>query len=976
MQRLILGFFFFLAMPGLPRQDIMICGTTAEKWKEELHLHRQVLRKREASIKAGVHRAQRPGAARDIGNIVVLEDADGVVSRRNSFNLDRKTITFLPVTAIANRYRFQTGDNTYDPAAAASGSLLPLRDDDSGAVSMPFAFPFFGVSYQQVFVNSDGNLTFTAGDDSSTERSVGRMVAGPPRISALFRDLDPSRSAQGVRVLSESSRFAVSWVQVPEYADSGSGLPQTFQVRLFPDGRIELAYGGIQTAEAVVGIAPGGLRGSSSIVSFLAGSSAEYSAAVAERFTDTQEVDIATAAQKFYETHDDAYDYLVFYNSRDLNIAAESGAVAFEVTLRNSRSGYGRGPVDVGREFGSASRLQAIMNMGSLTQYPLDPNGRIPARPTTGDTPLTVLGHESGHLFLAYASVRDPSNSSARPMLGAQNAHWRFTFNSEASLLEGNRIGDNGPNADPRFTTVAATEAYAPLDQYLMGFRAPEEVAPTFLVANSALDFPVNRPPRVGVSFNGERRNVEVQELIQVEGRRTPDHTVSQRRFRFALVLIVPQGREPAATELQQLETYRTGFESFYARAASDRASADTSLRRSLQLSTFPAAGVIEGGSGSGSVSIASPAATSLSVVLRAKEGLVTVPASVTIPAGSTTAGFTIAGLRTGVDEISAEPADSRYDTAYSKLQVAPVSAVRLSAISGDKQNRSPGMPMRDPIVVRVSDLNNLPYPGARLRASASVGGSVTPDVAVSGANGTVSFRWTPGQGTNPQLRVFLDGTPESSGILVTGSEVIVVNAASYTPGLAPGAIGTIYGAYLPGVRPTTAILPWPETLAGVQVRLNDRPAALLYVSDTQINFLAPTDLPVGTVDLVISSPAGSSPRIQVAVTAVAPGIFFDPVTGFGAILNAGTAQTTFQRPAPRGGFVEIYCTGLGAQPGAAQVLIGPIAARVTYSGLTPGYLGLYQVNIQIPDSVTTGISTLAIVMNGIRSNDVRIATQ
>ena len=59
-----------------------------------------------------------------------------------------------------------------------------------------------------------------------------------------------------------------------------------------------------------------------------------------------------------------------------------------------------------------------MLNMGQLTQYPRDPNAFVPLRGGSHDTPLTVIGHEAGHLFLALASIADPNDPSARPMLG------------------------------------------------------------------------------------------------------------------------------------------------------------------------------------------------------------------------------------------------------------------------------------------------------------------------------------------------------------------------------------------------------------------------------------------------------------------------------------------------------------------------------------------------------------------------------
>ena len=155
-------------------------------------------------------------------------------------------------------------------------------------------------------------------------------------------------------------------------------------------------------------------------------------------------------------------------------IPAGSSALAWEMTVRNDRTGYGDILVDDGKEYGSASRLQAVMNMGPLGQYPADTSGKVGGRgQVTGDTPLTILAHEAGHLFLAYVSVRDPENAAALPMLNNVNfAHWSFYFNSDASYLEGNRIRDDGSGVSPRFRTTATVQSFSELDQYLMGFRS------------------------------------------------------------------------------------------------------------------------------------------------------------------------------------------------------------------------------------------------------------------------------------------------------------------------------------------------------------------------------------------------------------------------------------------------------------------------------------------------------------------------
>ena len=138
-------------------------------------------------------------------------------------------------------------------------------------------------------------------------------------------------------------------------------------------------------SSAVVGIAPGSAQPGTSVVSFHNDASAEYSAAVVERFGNTQEIDIVTVAQKFYETHEDAYDYLVIYNN--MGIGASAGALAYEATVRSSATGYGVPPSDYGAQYGSAARLRSVMNMGDaehttrwipMRWWPCGPRRRIP----------------------------------------------------------------------------------------------------------------------------------------------------------------------------------------------------------------------------------------------------------------------------------------------------------------------------------------------------------------------------------------------------------------------------------------------------------------------------------------------------------------------------------------------------------------------------------------------------------------------
>jgi hypothetical protein len=702
---------------SLPARTVpVLCGTERGNVREELFLHARSMAARK---KLGLKAAAGP-SGKDFGNIAVMYDSGGVVSRRNPFNLSSKGITFTTAAGFT-RYRFEVVDSSFDELASSGGAQLELDDDDSQRVDLPFAFPFFGRTWTEVWINSDGNVTFGEGDSQPVTKTIGLLSGGPPRIAPVFADLDPSRTVGGVRFYADPTKAIVTWFEVPEFGVSSR--TNTMQLRIFPDGRIEMAYPSVSVGNGVTGISPGGAAGTTELVSFLQGSTAEYTAAVAERFTSVEALDTVLLAQRFYETHDDAYDYLAVYNN--MGIFARSASVATELTVRSTwRAGFGDTVVDAGRQYGSANRLQAMLTMGPLSNYSPDPYGPVPLRGSTGDTPLSILAHEVGHLFLALASIRDEANAQARPMLTSDLAHWSAVFNAEASFIEGNRIEDKGENVTPRFESVATVERYSPLDQYLMGFRAPEEVPGTFLVRRSSRS--ANALPQKGVTFHGERQNIAVEDVIAAEGRRSPDHTVAQRRFRLAVILVVREGTEPTQAELAQLEQLRSEFEGYYRKAADDRASMETSLKRNLHLSLWPAAGVVEGTSVQATVSIDRARESDLTVAIRNSTGNASLTDYVVIPAGSREAAVSIQGLAAGVDEIVAEPDDGSYYATEAKVQVSLLSNVRLEVISAEPAA----------IQIRATDVNLIPYPGMRLTVAANSGTVNVGDSVVTGADG------------------------------------------------------------------------------------------------------------------------------------------------------------------------------------------------------------------------------------------------
>jgi hypothetical protein len=334
-------------------------------------------------------------------------------------------------------------------------------------VSLPFAFRFFGQSYSEVFVNSDGNLTFGSGDSASTARSVGRLVSGAPRIAPLFADLDPSTSGS-VSTLSQGDRFTVAWTDVPQFERTDKS---SFQVTLHSDGRIEFAYGtnvSAFIAEGVVGIAPGGEKGGLTATDLSAATNVTFGGAVVESFRETPDIDTVATARKFYATHPDDYQGLVVFTSTRLT---PQGVFAYEMTIKNQDRGIGDQIYDRSASYGSGGRLESFAMMDNVSKYPDDPELRFLGE----DSALAVVAHEAGHRWLARALFRS-SGANSTALLGRDQVHWSFFMDSDGSHLEGNDIEDAGGG---QFRTAAAGVRYGPLDQYLMGIRRPPRCRPS-----------------------------------------------------------------------------------------------------------------------------------------------------------------------------------------------------------------------------------------------------------------------------------------------------------------------------------------------------------------------------------------------------------------------------------------------------------------------------------------------------------------
>ena len=265
------------------------------------------------------------------------------------------------------------------------------------------------------------------------------------------------------------------------------------------------------------------------------------------------------------------------------------------------------------------------------------------------------------------------------------------------------------------------------------------------------------------------------------------------------------------------------------------------------------------------------------------------------------------------------------------------------------------------------------------------------------------------------------------------GAAVVVspgVNAATFVHDPTLGGLGSFFGSF-PNVPFLVAGgIPLPREVGPVQVEFfpaagsasmvtNGRKgqaggvlAPLLFVTNNQINLQIPweVDATMGPVTVVVTVDGVSSDPVEVPLSPAAPGVFtFDSGPGRAVAINnadgtvaqpegslAGAGIST--KPVTAGDVLIILATGLGPVTPTAEtgehsldeqgafvqrdttfqpkVFIGGVEAQVLFSGLSPEFVGVYQVNVFVPGGVEPGDTvSLVIEVNGVRSReDVTIA--
>ena len=315
--------------------------------------------------------------------------------------------------------------------------------------------------------------------------------------------------------------------------------------------------------------------------------------------------------------------------------------------------------------------------------------------------------------------------------------------------------------------------------------------------------------------------------------------------------------------------------------------------------------------------------------------------------------------------------------------------------------------PVGWPVGFAVSLLTNCgPAPAnGQVIASFSNGDPSQTLAPVAGSPGVYSGTWTP-RGVSPQVTLSVTATALNlyATVNITGqatANAVPILAPNSTlhifnprigGGLAPGTIVQIYGSSLATQTTQSSAIPLSTALGGTTVLIGGIAAPLYYVSPGQINAQIPFELISGNqyqVQVVSNGTLSTPDSIQ--VVSVSPGIAAFPTGLAIAQRYPDYSLVTEASPARPGDHIVLYLAGLGttgvpvgsgvaspSSPLVGQVLTTALTLNgqlspVEFSGLTPGAVGLYQINFQVPAGTPDGDLTLVVSQGGVTSNVVTL---
>lgn len=228
--------------------------------------------------------------------------------------------------------------------------------------------------------------------------------------------------------------------------------------------------------------------------------------------------------------------------------------------------------------------------------------------------------------------------------------------------------------------------------------------------------------------------------------------------------------------------------------------------------------------------------------------------------------------------------------------------------------------------------------------------------------------------------------TPAPRVPAINAGGVITAGSFGGSTTVTPGSWIEIYGQYLAGSTRTWASSDFngsnaPTSLASTSVSIGGKPAYVAYVSTGQVNVQVPSDITAGTQQLILKTASGTSAAYNLTI-GPAPSVYAPSVVNIGGkqyvgalfansstwVLPSSNSTGLTSKPASPGDTITLYGVGFGtvtpdvpagqlvgpteltALTSPVQILFGTTPATISYQGLAPSLVGLYQFNVTVPD--------------------------
>jgi uncharacterized protein (TIGR03437 family) len=213
---------------------------------------------------------------------------------------------------------------------------------------------------------------------------------------------------------------------------------------------------------------------------------------------------------------------------------------------------------------------------------------------------------------------------------------------------------------------------------------------------------------------------------------------------------------------------------------------------------------------------------------------------------------------------------------------------------------------------------------------------------------------------------------------------LVTVNAASYAPQLAPGAIAALFGARLTEQAQIAESVPLPTELNGLGVRLIDGQgsvfsAPLFFISPGQINYLVPDQIALGEARIFVIQKAELVAQGTLLITNSAPALFTFTANGKGVpaaltTIDGETFQVVTASPgaARRPHYLLLFGTGFRYAQ-RLRVKLGGVELKPLYAGAQGFLAGLDQINLALPPDTPPGLLNLQVISDGYTSNPVQV---